>query len=116
MFVVQSYLSVSLTFPAEPAVFFRFGTGILHSMENATQFVHGTPRLAASHRTYNLTISSCALIDHSTRPFSLLVGEVSHVVALRQAISLCSNLTDHLLFPSHIMCLDIAYLSRMASL
>jgi hypothetical protein len=22
-------------------------------MENATQFVHGTPKLAASHRTYN---------------------------------------------------------------
>ena len=32
--------------------FFRFGTGILHSMENATQFVHGTPKEAASQRTY----------------------------------------------------------------
>ncbi len=34
------------------AVFFRFGVGILHSIENAVQFVHGTPKLAASHRTY----------------------------------------------------------------
>lgn len=34
-----------------PPVFLRFGVGILHSIENATQFVHGTPRLAASHRT-----------------------------------------------------------------
>lgn len=31
--------------------FFRFGAGILHSMANATQLVHGTPRLAASQRT-----------------------------------------------------------------
>jgi hypothetical protein len=34
-----------------PCVFFLFGVGILHSIPNATQFVHGTPRLAASHRT-----------------------------------------------------------------
>lgn len=34
------------------AVFFRLGVGILHSMEKATQLVHGTPKLAASHRTY----------------------------------------------------------------
>jgi len=32
--------------------FLRLGTGILHSMENATQFVHGTPRDAASQRTW----------------------------------------------------------------
>jgi hypothetical protein len=31
--------------------FFRFGTGILHSMEKATQLVHGTPSEAASQRT-----------------------------------------------------------------
>jgi hypothetical protein len=36
---------------AAACVFFRFGVGILHSMEKATQFVHGTPRLAASQRT-----------------------------------------------------------------
>ena len=33
-----------------PAVFFLFGARILHSMEKATQFVHGTPKLAASQR------------------------------------------------------------------
>ena len=32
-------------------VFLRLGDGILHSMLKATQFVHGTPRLAASQRT-----------------------------------------------------------------
>lgn len=32
-------------------VFLRFGVGILHSMEKATQLVQGTPRLAASQRT-----------------------------------------------------------------
>lgn len=34
-----------------PDVFLRFGVGILQSIEKATQLVHGTPRLAASHRT-----------------------------------------------------------------
>jgi hypothetical protein len=38
------------------AVFFLFGVGILHSMPNAVQFVHGTPRLAASHRTYSSAV------------------------------------------------------------
>lgn len=33
-------------------VFFLFGLGILHSILKATQLVHGTPRLAASQRTY----------------------------------------------------------------
>ena len=32
--------------------FFLFGVGILHSMENATQLVQGTPKLAASQRTW----------------------------------------------------------------
>lgn len=45
--MTSTYLSVSFL----PAVFFRFGAGILHSMEKATQLVHGTPRLAASQRT-----------------------------------------------------------------
>jgi hypothetical protein len=31
--------------------FLRFGVGILHSMEKATQLVQGTPKLAASQRT-----------------------------------------------------------------
>lgn len=30
---------------------FLFGAGIRHSMEKATQLVHGTPREAASQRT-----------------------------------------------------------------
>jgi len=42
-------LSESLTFV--DCNLFRFGVGILHSMEKATQFVQGTPKLAASHRT-----------------------------------------------------------------
>jgi len=45
----DAYLSDSFF----PDVFLRFGVGILQSIENATQFVHGTPRLAASHRTCN---------------------------------------------------------------
>ena len=44
-----AYLSSSFTL--EPAVFLRLGTGILHSIEKATQLVQGTPRAAASHRT-----------------------------------------------------------------
>jgi hypothetical protein len=52
---VKQYLSESLVRP--PCVFLRFGVGILHSMEKATQLVHGTPRLAASHRT-------CTRVNH----------------------------------------------------
>jgi len=33
-------------------VFFRLGEGILHSILKATQLVQGTPRLAASQRTW----------------------------------------------------------------
>jgi hypothetical protein len=43
----SAYLSDSFF----PDVFLRFGVGILQSIEKATQLVHGTPRLAASHRT-----------------------------------------------------------------
>lgn len=39
---------------ALPWAFFRLGGGIRHSMLKATQFVHGTPRLAASQRTCHL--------------------------------------------------------------
>lgn len=39
---------------ALPWAFFRLGAGIRHSMLKATQFVHGTPRLAASQRTCHL--------------------------------------------------------------
>lgn len=46
----HAYLSESFALPV--AVFFLFGAGILHSIEKATQLVHGTPKLAASHRTY----------------------------------------------------------------
>lgn len=46
------HLSESLAFaPMVPALFL-LGVGILHSMLKATQLVHGTPRLAASHRTW----------------------------------------------------------------
>ena len=48
------YLSESLAFPC---VFFLLGVGILHSMEKATQLVHGTPKLAASQRTWSFAIS-----------------------------------------------------------
>jgi hypothetical protein len=44
-----SYLSSSLDLCV--LFFLRFGTGILHSMENATQLVQGTPNEAASQRT-----------------------------------------------------------------
>lgn len=37
-------------------VFFLLGGGIMHSIEKATQLVHGTPRLAASHRTFQFSI------------------------------------------------------------
>lgn len=47
---MRSHLSESFALAA--AVFLRFGTGILHSIEKATQFVQGTPKLAASHLTY----------------------------------------------------------------
>lgn len=42
--------SLSSFFP--PTIFFLLGVGILQSMEKATQLVQGTPRLAASQRTY----------------------------------------------------------------
>ena len=45
-----AHLSESFDFPA----FFRFGGGILHSIEKATQLVHGTPKEAASQRTLRL--------------------------------------------------------------
>ena len=45
---MSSHLSVSFF----PPVFFRLGAGILHSIEKATQLVHGTPKLAASQRTW----------------------------------------------------------------
>ena len=45
----DSYLSESLDLLA---VFFRLGAGILHSIAKAVQLVHGTPKLAASHRTF----------------------------------------------------------------
>jgi hypothetical protein len=48
-FQSKTYLSESFALAA--VVFFRLGVGILHSMEKATQLVHGTPKLAASQRT-----------------------------------------------------------------
>ena len=85
----QPYLSESFALPA--AVFFRFGVGILHSMENATQFVHGTPRLAASQRTYSRQ-PSCACTarhlkyEHDRRPqhvaFWRIIGYLSCMTGL----------------------------------
>lgn len=42
-------------------VFFRLGEGILHSILKATQLVQGTPRLAASQRTFRAWQVSQAL-------------------------------------------------------
>ena len=50
-------------------VFLRLGTGILHSIEKATQFVHGTPREAASHRTCRRVIS-----QKGTAPVALVAS------------------------------------------
>lgn len=65
-----AYLSVSFL----PAVFLRFGVGILQSMEKATQLVHGTPRLAASHRTYcvvsMVAVSMVEWIQGRIEPFA----------------------------------------------
>jgi hypothetical protein len=61
----SAYLSESLAFPAAVDVFFRFGVGILHSIEKATQLVHGTPKLAASHRTYVLSTTHPVLISNA---------------------------------------------------
>jgi len=43
--------NLSSSFVLEEVVFFLFGTGILQSMEKATQLVHGIPSEAASQRT-----------------------------------------------------------------
>src|SRR5262249_44736498 len=60
--------------------FFRFGVGILHSMEKATQLVQGTPRLAASHRTCRRRHCSISYTadpsSSSTLPFSRSAGPV----------------------------------------
>jgi hypothetical protein len=45
------YLSESLVCAPLFCAFFRLGVGMRHSIEKATQLVHGTPRLAASQRT-----------------------------------------------------------------
>ncbi len=47
-YTVATYSPPSLGFAW---LFLRFGVGILHSIEKATQLVQGTPRLAASQRT-----------------------------------------------------------------
>ncbi len=57
------------------AVRLRLGGGILHSIEKATQLVHGTPRLAASHRT-----CAVGLLGPATR------GSSYHVVARRERV------------------------------
>lgn len=63
--------------------FFRFGVGILHSIPKATQLVHGTPRLAASHRTYEIK-KHRNVSDTSKRGWRLEVSRAS----------LCSELSS----------------------
>lgn len=46
-----SLVSLASSLGFDVFVRFRLGTGIRHSIENATQFVHGTPSEAASQRT-----------------------------------------------------------------
>lgn len=41
------------------AVFFRLGVGMRHSMAKAVQLVQGTPKLAASQRTWGGWVSRC---------------------------------------------------------
>jgi hypothetical protein len=66
-------LSVSF---GRACVFFRLGAGMRHSMEKAVQLVQGTPRLAASHRTYPTVIRrSKAVIARGSR----IADRVSHV-------------------------------------
>lgn len=60
-----SHLSESLDcVEAATCAFLRLGVGMRHSIENATQLVHGTPRLAASQRTY---IRRCEHACHDSR-------------------------------------------------
>ena len=49
--LLSPYLSESFGPAAVLCGFLRFVWGMRHSIEKATQFVQGTPRLAASHRT-----------------------------------------------------------------
>jgi hypothetical protein len=69
----NAYLSDSFF----PGVFLRLGVGILQSMEKATQFVHGTPRLAASHRTCGKSEYGCNIYFDVGRiaPFSRDMSE-----------------------------------------
>ena len=60
------YLSESLVVEAV-WVFFLFGVGILHSIWKATQLVQGTPREAASQRTFLLFNKACQSSDLSAR-------------------------------------------------
>ena len=68
-----AYLSSS--FALDVVVFFLLGTGILHSMAKATQFVHGTPSEAASQRT-------CGGNSSQTQPWpgvAMFAGTYNHI-------------------------------------
>lgn len=66
------YLSESLVVEAV-WVFFLLGVGILHSIWKATQLVQGTPREAASQRTFLLLNEglSAKLSQHPQPPETL---------------------------------------------
>jgi len=78
------YLSESFALPVAVVVFFLFGVGILHSMEKATQFVHGTPKLAASHRTYLFRVNRW-----------FLGGQVFVGGSRCRIVTMCQNRADH---------------------
>lgn len=61
------------------------GGGILHSIEKATQLVHGTPRLAASHRTFPFfsTGQSLALVLERMGRFCT---DLSRMACLRSGV------------------------------
>lgn len=62
-------------------------------MENATQFVHGTPRLAASHRTY-----ACVSVDHGSGGLDRVVIPFVHDMSVwwrTHALAICLFIILH---------------------
>ena len=83
--ILHPYLSTSF-FPLP--VFLRFGLGILHSMPKAVQFVHGTPKLAASHRTcrrQNRTVRSPS-IHRARRGIAICTFRAWHVCGSSKSV------------------------------
>lgn len=74
------YLSESLVVEAV-WVFFLLGVGILHSIWKATQLVQGTPREAASQRTF--------LLFKNTDCQSKYFNDRNHLETLVVVLGLC---------------------------